>query len=279
MSYTIYSTEGCARCKILKARMAELGFAYDEHDFKGEGKEAFQRFYSANRKSVYRGTEGIEFPIFTDGTVIKQGVGTALAYLEGGTAMDGFFRIGVMHKEWLDGIDLSGGDAAQGENFLKVLRYLKKNAMKMVIETNGKNPELLQTILTEGLAERVIMNVLGPLQMYSALAGEEIEPGAVERSIAVVSKLCDYRFQTVVVPVRRSAEVINYMTPEEIGETSKLIETASGSKKQPYLLKLFRQGSSAILELKDLEPMTSSMLFPYRTAARAYQVAVEIEKE
>lgn len=279
MSYTLYSTAGCARCKILKARMAELNIDYEEHDFKGDGKEAFQRFYAANRKAVYRGAEGIEFPILTDGTVIKQGVGAALAHLEGGAAMDGFFRIGVLHKEWLDGIDVSGGNAEQGKKFLAVLRYLKQNAMKMVIETNGKNPVLLQALLAEGLAEKVIMNVLGPLSMYSTLAGEEIEPMAVERSIAVVSKLCEYQFQTVVVPVRRSAEVINYMTPEEIGETAKLIETASGSKKQPYLIKFFRQGSSAIPELTDLEPMTSSMLFPYRTAARAYQVAVEIEKE
>ena len=279
MSYTIFSTEGCARCKILKARMAELGLAYEEHDFKGDGKEAFQKFYSANRKSVYRGAEGIEFPILTDGTVIKQGVGTALAYLEGGAAMDGFFRIGVMRKEWLDGIDLSGGDEAQGENFLKVLRYLKKNAMKMVIETNGKNPSLLQALLAEGLAEKIIMNVLGPLSMYSALAGEAIESQAVEQSISIVSKLCDYQFQTVVVPVRRSAEVINYMTPEEIGETAKLIEIASGSKKQPYLIRIFRQESSESAEIKALGPLAQNMLFPYRTAARAYQVAVEIEKE
>lgn len=278
MSYTLYSTEGCARCKILKARMAELGIAYEEHDFKGAGKEAFQQFYAANRKAVYRGSEGIEFPILTDGVAIKQGIGASLAYLEGGSAMDGFFRIGVMRKEWLDGIEVSGGAAGQSEKFLAVLRYLKKNAMKMVIETNGKNFSLLQSVLAEGLAEKTIMNVLGPLSLYDALAGEKIESQEIERSIALVATFRDHQFQTVIAPVRRSAEVINYMTPDEIGETAKLVESATGSKKQPYLIKGFRKGASIAPELASLEPLPANTLFPYRTAARAYQVAVEIEK-
>lgn len=279
MNYTLYSTEGCARCKILKARMAELGLGYEEYDFKGEGKEAFQKFYAANRKSIYRGAEGVEFPVLTDGTAIKQGVGAALAYLEGGTAMDGFFRIGVLRKEWLDGIDLSGGSAGQSETVLRVLRFLKQNAMKMVIETNGKNPALLETVLAEELAAKIIMNVLGPQEMYSALAGERIEPQDVERSIALAAQFGACQFQTVVVPVRRSPEVINYMTPEEIGAAAKWIETATGSKKQPYLIKFYRQSAADAAELKELAPLAPNQFFPYRTAARAYQVSVEIEKE
>lgn len=280
MTYTIFSTEGCARCKILKSRMAELGIAYEDHDFKreGEGKEAFQRFYAANRKAIYRGPDGVEFPVLTDGSVIRQGVGAALAHLEGGESLNGFFHIGVMHKEWLDGIDISGGDATQSEKFLAVLRLLKKNAMKMVVETTGKNAAVLEAVLAEGLAEKVIMNVLGPLSMYSALAGEKIDGREVERAIALVSQAGDHQFQTVVAPVRRSPEKTEYMTPDEIGETAKLIATAAANKKQPYLIKFCPPGVVKDFGL-NLEPMTENMFFPYRTAARAYQVAAQIEKE
>lgn len=279
MKYTLFSATGCARCKIVMGRMDELGIAYDEHDFKAEGKEAFQQFYGANRKAVYRGAEGIEFPILTDGTIIKQGVGSALAWLEAGEGLNGFFHIGVLRKEWLDGINVSGGDAAQGDKFLTVLRHLKKYSMKLVIETNGKNAALLEAVLAEGLADKVIMNVLGPLHLYGALAGEVVEPQEVERSIATVARLCEYQFQTVVAPVQRGEEEASYLTTAEIGETAKLIETASGSKKQPYLIKLFRPGASASEAFKRLEPMSATMLLPYRSAARAYQVMVEVEKD
>lgn len=279
MTYTLFSTEGCARCKILKSRMAELGIAYEEYDFKGAGKDAFQQFYSSNRKAVYRGPEGIEFPVLTDGTVIKQGVGTALAHLEGAAAMDGYFRIGVMRKEWLDGINVSGGDAAQSEQFLTVLRFLKKNSMKLVVETNGRNAALLEAVLAEGLADKVIMNVLGPLSLYPALAGGAVDSDEILRTIAMTSKLSDYQFQTAVVPVQRSPEVVEYLTPAEVSEAAKLIETGSGSKKQPYLIKFFNPALSSDPELKKIAPLTSNLFLPYRSAARAYQVAVEIEKE
>jgi pyruvate formate lyase activating enzyme len=279
MRYTLFSATGCVRCKIVMGRMNELGIAYEEYDFKAEGKEAFQQFYTANRKAIYRGPEGIEFPILTGGQAIRQGVGPALAWLESGDGLDGFFRVGVMRKEWLDGINVAGGDARQGEKFLTILRHLKKNAMKLVIETNGKNADLLETVLTAGLADKVIVNVLGPQSIYQTLAGEPIEPQEVERSIAAAARFADCRFQTVVVPVRRSQSEVNYLTPAEVGETAKMIEAASGSKKQPYLIRLFRPGTSPDDAWKQLEPMTANMLFPYRAASRRYQVMTEIEKD
>lgn len=193
--------------------------------------------------------------------------------------MDGFFRIGVLRKEWLDGINLSGGSIEQSETVIRVLRFLKQNAMKMIIETNGKNPDLLEKVLSEGLAEKIIMNVLGPSNMYSALAGERVEAKDVERSIAMTAQFGACQFQTVVVPVHRSPEVINYMTPEEIGATAGWVEAVVGSKKQPYLIKFYRQGASETEALQGLAPLESSRLFSYRTAARNYQVSAEIEKE
>ena len=279
MGYTIFSTAGCTRCKILKGRMAEMGLTYDEHDFKAEGKEVFQQFYVSNRKAVYRGPEGIEFPILTDGTTIKQSIGSALAWLEGGEAMDGFFRIGVMRKEWLDGINISAGDPAQAEKVLSVMRYLKKLSMKLYVVTNGRNADLLEQVIKEKLADKLVMNVAGPLPMYSALVGMYINPEEVERSIKLVTTADDYQFQTSVVPVLRSPGEVSYMTPQEVGESAKMIETFTGSKKQPYMIKFMKSLPNSEPALKGLEPMTANMLFPYRTAARQYQVGVEIEKE
>ena len=277
MEYTLFSATGCARCKIVMRCMDEQGIAYEEYDFKAEGKNVFQQFYAANRSSVYRGPAGIEFPILTDGQVIKQGIGPALAWLKNGKALDGFFRIGVMRKEWIDGISVSSGDSNQGAAFLDVLRCLKKNAMKLVIETNGKNAAILESVMSEKLADKVIMHVLGPLSLYEVLAGERIEPQEIEQSLAAVARGCDYQFQTEVAPVRRQSGEYSYLTPGEIGETARLIEMATSSKKQPYLVKLFQTKANSAGTLP--EPLTAQQLFPYRSAARAFQVMTEIEKD
>jgi len=67
MGNTIFTATGCSRCKIAKKFMDEHAIPFQELDIKAEGKDPFGQFYRNNRSSVYRGKEGIEFPVFTDG--------------------------------------------------------------------------------------------------------------------------------------------------------------------------------------------------------------------
>ena len=281
MTYTIYSATGCARCKIVKKFMEERGIVFVERDMKADGKEDFRKFYAANRPFIFRGPDGIEFPILTDGLEIRQGLAVSLAWLSAGNGPEGFFRIGQLHGEWVDGIDVSGGDPDKADEFIGVLQYLKKNALKIQLETNGKNPALLERILAENLAERVTMTVPGPPSLYDRIMGETVAPEDVGKSIALVPQFPEYRFETTIVPVFRSADGASdpvYLTPEEIGETARLIKESSGGNKHAYRLKPFKPESSQDMRLKAVEPQAASELFKYRTAARAHLVLAEIEK-
>ena len=71
MSITLYTAPDCLRCKIVKGFLAEHQIAYETVDFKADA-QTFNTFYRANRKAIYRNPEGVEFPLFDDGTVIKQ---------------------------------------------------------------------------------------------------------------------------------------------------------------------------------------------------------------
>ena len=112
MSITIYTATGCARCKIVKDFMQERGITYVEKDMKAEGKEDFQAFYKANRSAVFRGPDGIEFPIIYDGESIRQSIGAALAFYMPGK-IRWLFTVGTLHKEWVDGIHVSGGEPSK----------------------------------------------------------------------------------------------------------------------------------------------------------------------
>ena len=279
MGNLLFKVTGCTRCKIVKSFMVEKGMEFEVKDMKLEGKEDFKKFYSANRNAIYRGPDGLEFPIFTDGVEIRQGIGAAVAYLSAGKKLDGFFRVGTLHKEWVDGINVSSGNPDYAEEFLKVLRFLKGQAMKLQVSTNGKNSELLRRVLEEGLADIVVMDVVGPATLYSLLVGEPVEIDDVKQSLALVPQFPKYQLQTTVAPVIRQAgdsPEISYLTTSELAETAKLIEEGTGSKKNPYLLRLFKPEMTADERLKSIESISS--LFPYRTTARAYQVLTEVEK-
>lgn len=275
MTITIFSVTGCVRCKIAKNFMSEQGISFVEKNMKEEGKEDFQAFYKANRNAIFRGPEGIEFPIIYDGENIRQSIGAVMAFLYHGKKLDGFFSVGTMHKEWVDGIHVSGGNPKYTEEFLEVLRFLKNNNFKLQVDTNGKNSSILKRILEENLADVLIMNVFGPEKLYGQLAGEEIDIEDVKRSLALIPEFPKFKIQTTIVPVTREDGTVNYLTPEEIGETAKFIEEGTGTKKNPYVIKAFNPKTSSNPAYKSLEPLEN--LFPYRSKARMYQVFTEIE--
>ncbi|SHK44299.1 hypothetical protein [Desulforamulus aeronauticus] len=281
MSYTIYTATGCTRCKIVKQFMRERGIDYVEQDMKAAGKEAFQKFYIANRKSIFRGPAGVEFPILTDGSTIRQGIGASIAFLRANHQLDGFFSVGILHKEWVDGIHISSGNPEYAVEFLEVLRYLKGNNMKLQLDTNGLNSQLLQQILDEGLADVVIMNVVGPRELYSGILGQDVDITEVEKTISLVSRFPEYKFQTMVVPVIRQEgdqPEVRYLTAQEIGETAKFIQEVTGSMKNPYYIKLWQPKEASDPRVKTMEPMTPAGLLSYRNPARVHQVFAEIEK-
>ncbi|WP_258360992.1 glutaredoxin [Moorella sulfitireducens (nom. illeg.)] len=280
MNNIIFTVPGCTRCKIVKDFMKEKGIAYVEKDIKAEGKEEFQQFYTANRKSIYRGAEGIEFPIFTDGNKICQGIGPVLAYLNSGEKLAGYFSVGTLHREWVDGIHISSGNSKYADDLMSVLRYLKGNAMKLKVDTNGKHSHILQMILDNALADNVVMNVVGPPDLYSTILEEEVDLRDIEKTISLVPKFPEYQFQTTIVPVmRQEGEAISYLTPEEVALAAKFIEEVTRSKKHPYLIKLFNPREAKDERLKSLEPLSPNILFKYRTVAREYQMFAEVERE
>jgi glutaredoxin len=278
MKHKIYTASGCARCKITKHFMRERNIDFDEIDFKAEGQDAFAQFYRTNRKAIFRDKDGVEFPVFTDGIEIRQGVSVVIGYLIAKNQLEGFIGRSLLHGVWIDGFDISGGDPAQVENLIKVLSFLKSNGLKIQITTNGRNASVLEAILAKSCCDRVIMEVNGPAELYDQLTSQKIDGNELKQSIQLASSAHDYRFFTIVAPLERTENQIEYLTPEEIGETAKLIEESTGSKKHAYELRRFDPVKALDGRFKTVDPLASSAFFKYRTAARRYQVMTEIEK-
>lgn len=154
----IYSVPGCIKCEIVKKFMHEQMIFFTEKNVQGEGKEDFKNFYAEKRRAIFRSPGGrIEFPVFTDGTQIRQGTGPVLAFLHSGTKLDDFFSVGILRGEWVDGIHPSKGNPDYAEEFLQVLRVLKQSSMKLRIDTDDKANEVVQKVLAEELADEVVL--------------------------------------------------------------------------------------------------------------------------
>jgi pyruvate formate lyase activating enzyme len=279
MAVTLFTASGCTRCKIVKKFMNEGGMAYNEKDIKTESKTDFQTFYRKYHKSIFRGPNGIEFPIYFFEEQIRQGLGSVLAYLQGGNALDGFVRTGILHGQWVDGINVSRGDPVHFEGLLAVLTFLKRNRIKLEVETDGRNPDLLKRLIAEGMVDRGIMELKGPKDLYSQILNTEIDPHHIEESMSMIAGVTEYRFQTTLAPVFRSDQKWSYLTPEEVAETAAWLTQATGNNRHPYMIRLLTPTDAKGEELLDLQSLAPQNLFAYRTKARSHQVATEIQKQ
>jgi hypothetical protein len=263
---------------MTKRFLEDNGIGFEEFDIKAEGQEAFSEFYRAHRKVIHRGEDGVEFPVFTDGDVIHQGVGAVIAFLVGGEKLLGFVGQSSLHGEWIDGFNISGGDPRSAEGLLSVLAFLKQNNLKVQAYSDGRNAALLQSVLEKNLADRVVVEVKGPAGLYESLGGAAIDEGELAATLKTAVRFPEYQFFTAIAPLQRDNGTIEYLTPQEIGTTAEQIEAATGSKKHPYTLRIFNPQQAGEDRFKSLEPMPDSDKFKYRTAARRYMVMTEIEK-
>ena len=125
------------------------------------------------------------------------------------------------------------------------------------------------------------MDVKGPLALYGKILGQEIDAGEIEKSIVLVPGFPEYEFQITVAPVIRQwgeKPEVSYLTPEEIGETARLIAQVTGSKKHPFLLRVFDPDTCSDERLTAVDRLPDNAMFRYRTAARKHLVLTEIEK-
>jgi pyruvate formate lyase activating enzyme len=280
MSLTLFTATGCVRCNITKKFMREKNTAFEEYDAVGEEKELFGQFYRTHRHAVVRGRDGIEFPVLVDGETIRQGVAAVIAYLHAGVGLEGFFGPSELSKGWLGGINVSAGDPAAVNQLAAVLGFLKKNGLKLQLDTDGRNAAVLEHLLELGLGDRAVMDLKGPQALYGILVGRETDLNEVGRTMAQVVRFPEYRFETTVVPVQRSEGIpgsVSYLTPEEIAETAHWLKEATGSHRQPYLLRFFNPQAHSGDRFRSVEKLPSNALLRHRTAARKHQVLTEIE--
>ncbi len=276
----LFTATGCARCHVVKRYMQERGIACDELDAVGAGREIFGQFYRKNRSAVIRGKEGIEFPVLVDGSSIRQGLGAVIAYLQAGGRLDGFFGRSDPRKGWVCGVLVSGGDAAAAMELCAGLGFLKRSGFKLEFNTDGRNADVLALLLEQGLGDRVVMELKGPAALYPALTGAPVDPQEIMRSMGLVARFGEFRFETTVGPVCRGGgerPVFSLLTPEEVAETARWLKEATGSHRQPYRLRGFDPAACPDEHLKRVEMLDPGALFRYRTAARRHQVSAEIE--
>ncbi|SBW07161.1 conserved hypothetical protein [uncultured delta proteobacterium] len=274
MSITLYTAPDCLRCKIVKAFLAAKNLPYAAVDFK-EQKDEFNAFYRANRPVIYRNPEGIEFPLFSDGQVVRQGSGEIIAYLLSGHALEGSVTRSDLLHGWISGLYPSQCPAGQEDNYVELVRHLAEGGLQVFLQSDGRRPDLLERLLAAGNIARLALNILGPASVYAASFGGAVSNEDIARTVELVKASPKGEIRLLVSPVKRADGSVSWLTKEEAGDAAKMVAEATGQPGLPFAI-------AAVTELmpQGLQGLAPFELFlPYRSAVRNHLFKADIAKD
>ena len=130
-------------------------------------------------------------------------------------------------KRMLDGVCITGGEPTLHRDLPQLIRAIRDLGLSVKLDTNGSRPDVLRTLLEDGLLDYVAMDIKNSPQKYSGTCGGiDILP-QVEQSIRLLMEgSADYEFRTTVLHP--------WHTPDDLAKIGQWI---SGAKR--YFIQAF----------------------------------------
>jgi len=96
---------------------------------------------------------------------------------------------------------ICGGEPTMQPDLVAFMRLAKENKISVKLDTNGSNPNIIETVLKNGLVDFIAMDVKGSLDRYKNIAGKALRPKLIRKSIQLIKESgIDYEFRTTVIP-------------------------------------------------------------------------------
>lgn len=113
----------------------------------------------------------------------------------------------------LEGVCITGGEPTLHPQLFDLLRAVKDLGYAVKLDTNGYRPEVLQSVIDQGLADYVAMDIKNGPERYGLTVGlENPDLSKIEESIRILLEgRVDYEFRTTVVAPLHSEESIAHM--------------------------------------------------------------------
>ncbi len=99
----------------------------------------------------------------------------------------------------IDAVVFSGGECTLTDGLYDLVVKVKEMGYLIKIDTNGTNPDLLETLFKESLVDYVAMDIKAPPGKYEVVTGVPVDKAVLEQSMALIKRhISEYEFRTTV---------------------------------------------------------------------------------
>ncbi len=113
-------------------------------------------------------------------------------------------------KGFLDGVVFSGGEPTLQRGLADFARKVRAIGYKTKLDTNGTKPDVLRSVLSEGLFDYVAMDIKASADKYDSICRCCVCQYDIDSSIGVIMDLApDYEFRTTWVPALDAVDIFD----------------------------------------------------------------------
>lgn len=108
----------------------------------------------------------------------------------------------------LEGVAITGGEPTLHAGLPDFMRKIRDMGLKVKLDSNGYRPEILESIITGGLADYIAMDIKSSPEHYAEVAGlPDIDMSKIRKSVdLLMSGNTPFEFRTTVIPELHSEE-------------------------------------------------------------------------
>ena len=164
------------------------------------------------------------------------------------------------HKEWLDGVVISGGEPTFHNDLDMLIKIIKDMGLKVRLDTNGTNPDKIEDLIQRELIDCIAMDIKAPLRdgKYDEVGGVLCSLTDLQRSIKLIMESgIEYEFRTTVCRA--------FMDKSDVVEIAQSIAGASR-----YILQSFRPTNCLDNTMFDVLPYSEDEMRDFAESARSF---------
>ena len=170
------------------------------------------------------------------------------------------------HKNFLDGICITGGEPTLHQDLPEFIKKIKQVGFLVKLDTNGTNPEMLESLIKNNLIDYIAMDIKAPIEKYKEIVNVEVSTGKIQKSIEFIQNSgIDYEFRTTLLP-----DILNKK------DMLKIAEWLKGSKK--YYIQQFRSGKTLDPKFQDANPYTLKELKEFKELMSPFFEVCEVRE-
>ncbi len=171
-----------------------------------------------------------------------------------------FFEFLKKRKNKLDGVVICGGEPTLSPQLPSLVERIKKEGFLVKIDTNGSNPEIIESLAQNNLLDYVAVDIKHRLNEkdYQRATGVKVDVSKIKQTAEfLINGTLPYEFRTTLVPQMHQKEDVESIASE-----------IKGAEK--YFLQNFYPQKTIDPSLLSLKPFSKEQMEEFKNIARKF---------